>query len=427
MKDIARPTSICRDCESLDTGRSGRCLTCGSPRLARHDELSVLSIAHVDCDAFFAAVEKRDNPELRDKPVIVGGGRRGVVSTACYIARIQGVRSAMPMFKALKACPDAVVIRPNFERYVEASRHVRRLMRDLTPIVEPISIDEAFLDLTGTERVHGATPAQALIRFAARVERDVGISVSVGLAPNKFLAKIASDRDKPRGFSVIGRSEATDYLADKPIGILPGIGRQTEAKLARAGLTLVRHLRERPIRDLTAILGRDGDRLARLASGQDSRRVDPDRDTKSVSAETTFQNDLADIAELEPVLWTLCEKVSARLKAKSLAGRSVTLKLKDRRFHRQTRTRSGLPATQLARRIYEPAREMLRTEIDGSAYRLIGVSAGDLCGGDGADGGDLADRSVRVEARMEAAIDSLRDKYGAAAVQTGLAFPFRQR
>ncbi len=180
MRDVVSPRSICRDCEALDRSEDGRCVCCGSPRLAAHPELAQLSVAHIDCDAFFATVEKRDHPELRDKPVIVGGGTRGVVATACYIARIHGVRSAMPMFKALKACPGAVVVRPDIERYVRVGRDVRRLMGELTPMVEPISIDEAFLDLTGTERAHGAVPALSLVRFAARVERDVGISVSVG-------------------------------------------------------------------------------------------------------------------------------------------------------------------------------------------------------------------------------------------------------
>ena len=421
---IAAPRAICRDCESHDLVREGRCLGCGSPRVVSHPELSELSIAHVDCDAFYAAVEKRDDPSLRDKPVIVGGGVRGVVSTACYIARIHGVRSAMPMFKALKACPHAVVLKPDFPRYVAVSREVRRLMLELTPLVEPISIDEAFLDLAGTQAVHGAVPALSLVRFARRVEREIGITVSVGLAPNKFLAKIASDRGKPRGFFVLGRAEAVDFLADQPIGILPGIGRRTEERLARGGVTLVRHLRERQDARLVATLGRDGDRLARLARGEDRRRVEPLRDTKSVSAETTFHHDLSAAADLEPVLWRLCERVSKRLKEKGLAGTSVTLKLKDSRFRLTTRTRSGLRPTQLARRLYEPARALLRATVDGSAYRLIGVGASDLCEAALADRGDLADGSAEDERRMEAAIDRLRQRFGAETIQTGLAFPF---
>lgn len=420
-----RVGAICRDCEAVSG--DGRCARCGSPRVLRHPELGSLSIAHVDCDAFFAAVEKRDNPALRDQPVIVGGGRRGVVAAACYVARTYGIRSAMPMFKALAACPHATVVRPNIARYSEVGREVRRLMGELTPLVEPISIDEAFLDLSGTERVHGAPPAEILIRFARRIEREIGISVSVGLSYNKFLAKIASDQEKPRGFSVLGRADALEAIGSRPVGILPGIGKRTEARLERAGFRLVRDLRERSPADLAKLLGRDGQRLARLSRGEDHRSVEPQREAKSVSAETTFNADMARMDELEPVLWRLCERVSSRLKTSSLATRSVVLKLKDGGFRLSTRTRSGLPATQLAGRIFEPARALLREECDGRMFRLIGVGAADLCGAEEADRGDLADLRLADEARMEAAIDRLRDRFGPAAIQKGLAFPWSQR
>jgi DNA polymerase IV len=422
---VVRLPTICRDCEAGEDTREGeRCARCGSPRLLRHPELDRLTIAHVDCDAFYAAVEKRDNPELRDVPLIVGGGKRGVVATACYIARTYGIRSAMPMFKALKACPHAVVVRPNFERYSAVGREVRRLMLELSPLVEPISIDEAFLDLTGTDRVHHASPARTLVKFVRRVERDVGISVSVGLSYNKFLAKIASDQEKPRGFSVLGRADALDVISPRPIGILPGIGKQTEARLQKAGLYLVQDLRDRSSTDLIRLLGRDGERLARLSRGEDSRTVSPHRETKSVSAETTFNTDMSRFADLEPILWQLSEKVSLRLKRSSLAGRSVVLKLKDRDFRLTTRTRSGLPATQLAKRLFEPARALLREEADGRMFRLIGIGAADLCPAEEADRGDLADPHLAEEVKVEAAIDRIREKFGAAAVQKGLAFPF---
>lgn len=206
---------------------------CGSPRLVRHAELYKLSLAHVDCDAFYASVEKRDNPELRDKPLIIGGGKRGVVSTACYIARIHGVRSAMPMFKALEACPEAVVVKPNMEKYAKVGREVRQLMLDLTPLVEPISIDEAFMDLGGTERLHRAPAAIVLARFAKRVEEEIGITISVGLSYCKYLAKVASDFEKPRGFSVIGEAEALDFLRNKPVSMIWGgkiLQRQTRKR-----------------------------------------------------------------------------------------------------------------------------------------------------------------------------------------------------
>ena len=203
--------SFCRDCLADATPQGARCAACGSPRLLRHDELDTLAIAHVDCDAFYATIEKRDDPTLAAEPVIVGGGKRGVVATACYIARTFGVKSAMPMFEALRLCPQAKVVRPNMEKYAKAGREVRRMMLALTPLVEPLSIDEAFLDLSGTARLHGMSPAKALARFAADVEKNLRITVSIGLSCNKFLAKVASDLDKPRGFAVLGGSEAPGF------------------------------------------------------------------------------------------------------------------------------------------------------------------------------------------------------------------------
>jgi len=421
-------TPFCRDCLAYAASRSAeRCATCGSPRLLRHRERDSLAIAHVDCDAFFAAVEKRDNPELADQPVIIGGGKRGVVATACYVARTYGVRSAMPMFKALKACPHAVVIRPDMEKYKVAGREVRRLMLDLTPLVEPVSIDEAFLDLSGTERLHHGSPAVTLARFARQVEDQIGISISVGLSYNKFLAKIASDLEKPRGFSIIGRQEAADFLADKPVSIIPGIGSAAQARLSKAGVTLISHLRDTSLKTLFEALGRDSQRLSRLAWGEDNRAVTPERETKSISAETTFDTDLRAFEDLEPILWRLSEKVSRRLKAAGLAGQSVTLKLKDHEFRLTTRTRSGLPPTQLAIRLFEASRALLKPACDGTPFRLIGVGAADLCDGAEADRGDLADQTVVRQAHMEAAIDKIRDKFGVAALQKGIAFRKPQR
>jgi DNA polymerase-4 len=417
---------ICRDCLK-ETVRPGRCAACGSPRLLSHPERDDLTIAHVDCDAFFAAVEKRDDPGLRDKPVIIGGGKRGVVSTACYVARTRGVRSAMPMFKALQLCPDAVVVKPDMEKYRVAGAAIRAMMRDLTPLVEPLSIDEAFLDLSGTERLHGGSAAKTLVRFAREVETQVGVSVSVGLSFNKFLAKIASDLDKPRGFSILGRAEALDFLADKPVTIIFGVGAAAQERLARAGITHIRHLRERPIADLFRLAGKEGERLSRLARAQDDRRVDPERETKSVSSETTFDVDRRGFDELEPTLWRLCEKVSERLKHAGLAGRSITLKLKDSSFATKTRSLSGLAATQLAVRLFEPSRRMLREACDGTAYRLIGIGAGDLCDAVEADRGDLVDDTVVKEKSREAAIDSLRAKFGDGAVVRGLSLRDRRR
>ena len=421
--------AACRDCLSPVPSRSSgmRCTACGSPRVVAHPELHELSIAHIDCDAFFAAIEKRDDPSLADRAVIIGGRTRGVVATACYVARTYGIRSAMPMFKALNGCPDAVVIKPNIDKYRVVGRQVRALMLELTPLVEPVSIDEAFLDLSGTERLHHGSPAATLLRFARRVEAEVGITVSVGLSYNKFLAKLASDLDKPRGFAVIGKAEAPTFLAEKPVGLIPGVGAAAQARLAKAGITLMRHLPEAELDRLFRAFGREGQRLRRLAVGDDDRPVTPEHDTKSVSAETTFDTDLRAFEDLEPILWRLTERLALRLKRAGLAGGSVTLKLKDSRFQIKTRTRATSSPTQLASRLFEAGQQLLKPECDGTAYRLIGIGAGHLCEAALADKGDLADVGVVRDVRREAAIDALREKYGANAVQKGLALRPRQR
>ncbi len=421
---------LCRDClrdHDGDEAEPRRCPACGSPRLLRHPERDRLSLAHIDCDAFYAAVEKRDDPSLIDKPVIIGGGKRGVVSTACYIARTYGVRSAMPMFKALKACPEAVVVKPDMAKYVAVGRQVRRLMQELTPLVEPISIDEAFLDLAGTELLHHASPAVTLARFARRIEQEIGITVSVGLSYAKFLAKVASDMDKPRGFSVIGRAEAVAFLASKPVGLIPGIGQASAAKLAEAGFRLIGDLREAPVDKLFRLAGKDGPRLKNLANGIDPRRVTPERETKSVSSETTLDVDLSRFEELEPVLWRLCEKTSKRLKHQELAGRTITLKLKTADFHSITRATRLPEPTQLAARLFAAGRELLRRECTGPRYRLIGIGASDLTGPEDADHGDLADVATPRLKAMEGALDALRARFGDAAIGKGLSLRLPQR
>lgn len=416
-------SAICLDClreQPLRAKPAARCDACGSPRLAAHPEQDSLAIAHVDCDAFYAAVEKRDDPSLLSKPVIIGGGRRGVVATCCYVARTHGVRSAMPMFKALAACPDAVVIKPDMAKYTAVGRQVRQMMLELTPLVEPISIDEAFLDLTGTERLHRASPAVTLARFARSVETEIGITISVGLSYAKFLAKIASDLDKPRGFSMLGRADAVSFIAARPITILPGVGRAAAERLAERGVRLVGDLARLPPEQLFALLGKDGPRLLKLSRGEDDRRIEPDREAKSVSAETTFDADIADIASLEPYLWRMAEKTATRLRKDNLAGRGVTLKLKTADFRLVTRSRQLNEPTQLAQRLYDTARELLLAEPKGVRYRLIGVGADHLADGTEADRGDLADSSPPRQAAMEKAIDRLRDKFGRDAVVKGV-------
>jgi DNA polymerase-4 len=411
---------VCRDCLIERHGPARRCPACGSPRIVAHEELFSLAIAHVDCDAFYASVEKRDDPSLRDRPVIVGGGKRGVVSTCCYVARIDGVRSAMPMFKALELCPRAVVIKPDMAKYAAVSRQIRDRMEALTPLVEPLSIDEAFLDLSGTQALHHASPALTLARFARAIEAEIGVSVSVGLSDCKFLAKLASDLDKPRGFSVIGRAEATQRLAPMPIGRIWGVGPQARKHFEGAGVFTVGDAQSLGEIEMMRRLGDEGRRVWRLCMAKDERRVDPTADMKSVSSETTFDTDVSDLPHLERTLFALADKVSGRLKRYGIAGRSVTLKLKTADFKTRTRSRSGLAATQLAQRIFDAARDMLRPETGRERYRLIGVGVADLCEAQGADKGDLIDTDTpRVKAR-EAAVDALRAKFGAGVVKKGI-------
>jgi DNA polymerase-4 len=410
---------FCRDCRRDLPDGAGRCLTCGSPRLLRHPELDELAIAHVDCDAFYATIEKRDDPSLADKPVIVGGRGRGVVLTACYVARTFGVKSAMPMFEARRLCPHASIVRPSMEKYVHVARDVRALMATLTPLVEPVSVDEAFMDLSGTARLHGASPAKALAAFAGEVEKKLGITVSIGLSCNKFLAKIASDLDKPRGFAVLGRREAAAFLAPKPVTLIFGVGKMAQQRFARDGLHTIGDLQRSGERELTRRYGAEGARLARLSRGLDDRPVKPDREAKSVSAETTFDRDIADFRPLELRLWQLCEKVSARLKHSALAGSSITLKLKTADFRIRTRAQSLAHPTQLAARIFCTGRELLAGEVDGTRFRLIGICVATLCAADDADLGDFIDRRA---AEAEQAIDRLREKFGNQAVVKGLTF-----
>jgi DNA polymerase-4 len=412
---------FCRDCLADAPQRGARCAACGSPRLLRHPALAQMAIAHVDCDAFYAAIEKRDNPSLADQPVIVGGGHRGVVATACYIARTHGVRSAMPMFEARRLCPHAHVIRPDMAKYVKVGREVRALMTGLTPLVEPLSIDEAFLDLTGTERLHGMVPAKVLARFARSVERELGITVSIGLSQNKFLAKIASDLDKPRGFSVLAPAEAPAFLAPRPVTFIWGVGKAMAAALAREGYRTIADLQRADEALLMRRFGAEGQRLGRLARGIDLRAVSPERETKSVSAETTLNEDLAEFRPLERILWELSEKVSARLKAKELAGSTVTLKLKSADFRLRTRARSLAAPTQLAAKIFAAGRELLARETGGTKFRLIGIGVSALAGAAVADPADLIDEHGRRSAAAERAVDRLRAKFGTDAVIRGLA------
>ncbi|MEM9395636.1 MAG: DNA polymerase IV [Pseudomonadota bacterium] len=418
--------TLCRDClhfEPTEPEAGGvRCTSCDGPRLLSHLELEHLSIAHMDCDAFFASVEKRDNPALADKPVIIGGGRRGVVSTACYVARIRGVRSAMPMFKALELCPDAVVIRPRMEAYAEASRAIRAMMEELTPAIEPLSLDEAFLDLTGTARLHGAPPAVMLAGLVRRMETELGLSGSIGLSHNKFLAKVASDLDKPRGFAVIGKAETEAFLADRPVGLIWGVGAAGQASLEAAGIQTFSDLRRWEQSELVARFGSMGLRLWHLARGEDARQVTSRAPVKSISNETTFSEDTADPDLLEGHLWRMTEKVSSRAKAKGLAGRVVVLKLKRADHQLITRRHALRDPTQMADRLFREAQTLFKAVPPGGAYRLLGVGLSDLVDALDADRvGDLLDPDATKRADAERATDRIRARFGTDAIVKGRA------
>lgn len=411
--------SLCRDClATFETG--ARCPRCRSPRVLAHPELFTLSIAHMDCDAFYASVEKRDDPSLADKPVIIGGGKRGVVSTACYVARIRGVKSAMPMFQALKLCPDAVVIRPRGSHYAAVSKQIRALMDELTPAVEPLSLDEAFLDMTGTQRLHHAPPAVMLARLVKRMEDEIGLSGSIGLSHNKFLAKVASDLDKPRGFSVIGKAETAEFLAGKPVRLIWGIGPAGQASLDKAGIRTFTDLLRWEESDLVARFGAMGSRLYHLARGEDRRRVSAHEPMKSISNETTFFEDTADAGILDGHLWRLSEKVADRAKARDLAGRVVTVKLKRSNHKALSRRLSLSDPTQSADRIYRTARDLYDTVADQGPFRLIGVGLSDLAGGGGADlSDDLLDPQAARRRAAERATDRIRARFGTGAILKG--------
>ncbi|MEM9049443.1 MAG: DNA polymerase IV [Pseudomonadota bacterium] len=415
---------LCLDCSdrAAPLAVGGRCPACGSPRQIEHPELHDLSIAHLDCDAFYAAVEKREDPSLADRPLIIGGGRRGVVSTACYIARIDGVRSAMPMFKALKLCPEAVVLKPRMSLYAEVSRAIRDAMETLTPIVQPLSLDEAFLDLTGTQRLHKASPAQMLARLLRRIEDQLGVTASVGLSHNKFLAKLASELDKPRGFSVIGRAETLDRLAPMPARAIFGVGPTFGAALERDGIRTLADIRAMGEDGLIRRHGSSGQRLWHLAHGRDTRPVQRNEPIKSISHETTFETDLSDPALLDGHLWRLAEMVADRAKARALGGATVTLKLRKTDFRILTR-RVTLPgATQLTRRIHAAASQMLDRELHRAPFRLIGVGLSGLVSAAEADRShDLLRPQEAKHAEAERTTDRIRARYGPNAIVSGRA------
>jgi DNA polymerase-4 len=411
--------AFCRDCFA-DLDRSGACSSCGSDRVVAHEELDKLTIAHLDCDAFYAAIEKRDDPLLKDKAVIVGGkSRRGVVLTCCYNARKFGVRSAMPMFQAMKLCPHATVVPPDMEKYAEAAREVRALLKARTPLVEPVSLDEAYLDLSGTERLHGMPPAKTMAKLSLDIEKTIGITVSIGLSFNKFLAKLASDLKKPRGFAVIGRAEAVSFLADKPVGMIRGVGPVLAARLLKDGITKIGQLQTDEAQ-LKFLYGDTGEWLHRLALGQDENKVEADGESKSVSAETTFETDISEYSELERILWDQCERLSARVKASAIGGRTVTLKLKTAKFRILTRSASLEEPTQLSDTIFRVGRALLKRETaTGTKYRLLGIGLSHIVPAADCDPPNPLDERATRRAAVERAMDRVRAQFGEDAVKKG--------
>lgn len=414
-------TAFCRDCLSdFDVSTSDkRCPACGSPRVVEHPELRDLTLAHIDCDAFYASVEKRDNPDLLSQPLIIGGGQRGVVATCCYIARASGIHSAMPMFQAKKLCPEAVILPPDMNKYTQASQQIRAIFDGMSPSIEPLSIDEAFIDLSGTEKLHGTYAAKTIARAVQKIEQDVGITVSVGLSYNKFLAKLSSDFNKPRGFSLIGRAEATSLLAPLPISKIWGVGKVLTKKMHQAGIRQIGQLQALDKQGLIRKYGIMGERLYHFSRGQDSRHVNSKAKIKSISNETTFNKDLSDYDELKSLLWPLCEKVSLRLKDKIKAGTVITLKLKTSSFRQITRSTTLESPTQMAEMLYDMGKYLLKAECGGLSYRLIGIGVSGLCGIEQADQPDLIDTGRSKKIRTERLLDSIRQKYGNDVIKKG--------
>ena len=409
--------ALCLDCMERFPPGPAACLHCGSPRIIDHPALDTLGIAHVDCDAFYAAVEKRDRPELADKPLIIGGGRRGVVATACYIARIAGVKSAMPMFKALAVCPDAVVLKPDMARYRAVSQQLFARLAALTPVIEPLSIDEAFLDLRGTERLHRAPPADVLARLCRQVTAELGITISVGLSYNKFLAKLASDMRKPRGFTVLGPQDVPARTDGLPIERLWGVGPAAAKRLRQAGYGGFGALRQASPAALRPLLGKHAAQLQALTRGEDARSVTPDRARKSISTETTFDRDIAGLDPLKAQARSCADRVARDLRARGFAARTVTLKLKTARFRLVTRSVTADAPTQSAAQIMRLIEPALCTLADGTAYRLLGIGAAVVPAVDGAP--SLFGQPDARDLKVEQALDRLHARFGEAVVRRG--------
>ena len=417
-KDL-KIVSVCRECFKTFIIKKEFCDKCYSVNIISNDEIENLNIAHVDCDAFYASIEKRDNPNYKNNPLIIGGGKRGVVATACYIARTKGVKSAMPMYKALKLCPEAIIIKPNIQKYKKASDKINKLMKEMTPLVEPLSLDEAFLDLSGTTRLHKKIPAVLLAELSKKIIEEVGISVSIGLSYNKFLAKICSDIDKPRGFSIINKEEAPNYLQDKPVELLWGVGKTLKHKLNNDGIKTIGQIKEMKLNEVISKYGAIGSHIFKLSNAEDNRVIKPFRKVKSISHETTFDKDTNDEVFLKKILWDLCEKVSNRSKNKGLGGNTINIKIKTKDFKLISRSITIDEPTQIAEIIFQAAKLLLLREINTNKFRLLGVGLSNLKEAEICDLYDLINIDSNRDKKIEFAMDSIRHRFGTNLIKKG--------
>ena len=377
-------------------------------------------IVHIDMDAFYASVEQRDDPSLRGKPVVVAWrGARSVVCAASYEARKFGVRSAMPAVRAERLCPQAVFVPPDFLRYRAVSKQTREIFARHTDLIEPLSLDEAYLDVTENKLgLPSATAVAETIRAAIREETQ--LTASAGVASSKFLAKIASDWRKPDGLFVIRPEHALEFLAPLPVGKLPGVGKVMEGKLAELELSTVGQLRVFGLTELERRFGRWGRRLHELSLGIDEHAVVSERPTQQISAEDTFAQDVL-LSETEPMIRRLAEKVAAgAAREPERIGRTVVLKLKTADFRTRTRNVTLGEATVLAARIFEAAEPLLKREATGPKFRLIGVGISNLSAADPTHESETLDNRVASNAKAELAMDKLRDKFGRGAVERGI-------
>ena len=409
---------LCRDCFSSnkDTNNSQteECQFCNSKRIVIHSELLSLSIAHIDCDSFYASVEKRDHPKLKSKPLVVGGNVRGVVAAACYVARQYGIRSAMPIFKAKKLCPDLTIIQPRMDMYQKVGKKVRSLMETITPLVQPISIDEAFLDLSGTEKLHKSMPANNLVKLQKTIFNEIGITVSIGLSFNKLLAKLASEQNKPNGFYVIGKKEAEKWLANKPVSIILGLGKATVSKLNKAGIYTCGNLASKNNLILKPILGKNTHKIKELSCGIDPRKVVLNGPEKSISVETTFDYNIKNKSDLENHLHLLSNKLSTRLKRSNFYGTTVILKLKLSDFSLKIRSIKLNEPIQLAHHLFSISKRLLSKELNNEEnYRLIGLGVSGLQKGEkNKFSSDLFNSDIDKKTKLEYVFDKINTKIG---------------